>query len=157
MLPTLLPGNVRLHTHIWEIYCISLSTEFKQWYLSQSWETAKYYAEWTIINISTSVSYHDHQVFILYFFTLFSKSLLLLFFCFCFTASCLWPGGSENHCMTSGCLKQEMANWQNGEITKEWNSEMTFLNSKNKWLPVFLLCPVAISLHSKNWQNSVSM
>ena len=47
-----------------------------------------------------------------------------------------------------------MAKWQNGEITKWWNSEMTFLNSENKWLPVFLLCPVAISLHSKNRQNS---
>ena len=65
--------------------------------------------------------------------------------------------GRGNHCMTSACLKQEMAKWQNGEITKERNSEMTFLNTKNKWLPVFLLlllCPVAISLHSKNRQNS---
>ena len=47
----------------------------------------------------------------------------------------------------------------NGKMTKWWdhkegNSETTFLNRKNKWLPVFLLCPVAISLHSKNWQNS---
>ena len=54
---------------------------------------------------------------------------------------------------------KDMFKTRNGEMTnvqmaKQWNSEITFLNSKNEWLPVFSLSPVAISLHSKNRQNS---
>ena len=59
-------------THILEKYTAYRKAKNLSIYLSQSWETAKYYAEQTIINISTSISYHDHQVFILYICTLFS-------------------------------------------------------------------------------------
>ena len=45
----------------------------------------------------------------------------------------------------SACLKHEMTTWQNGE--------MTFLNSKNKWLPLF--CPVQLLFLCLLWTGKL--